>query len=934
MILSGGTGPDGRPIPALSFEDFLSGLASLRQNLHMSSVKRFRKGLLSHEGPGGAADRMLADYIELKSADSQLAGANQDAQSFLLLRTAFNACDVADGDGDGMVSGIVAALMLHCLVHAIPVADLLQCFDDLLGDSSSKLKIDVPTARTYLKRAGSGVSVQDPYSDDEETADSISDSEHLLDPYAGQYRVGVGGAHVRATAQLSSQKTGELPPNALIEVVEGSLLDGIVRLRYEGGLQDPNGSRAAKKRPQSGWISLMASHDAVETNNENMSEPIVVRTDGKDVGANATINGDSSEVPLPGLPKWSTAIDALQVSFEQFGLLFEACMAHPAYTQANMVRGVHECISAANLYRSLDRQLAGFAVLADVGRICMQFKLKLTVLDMMEIWRQLSPRGDVQLEWPNFLEGVMCLRSAARTSVACRRFRQCLLQHRGLGRQADLEIASIVKMSPDKQVEAAAAAQRTVEVPEEERKSLTTSKKDAKRATSKSTVTASGKNEKETKKKSKSKLGVKSRWQKVKANTKNIGIDDTGVDSGIAMALLSANVATGDDDDSSDGLAVGASLLFAAAAAGNVDGIRRALRGVQAVGGLHPVSAVPPVDPNHRDRATGRTALIISTIHGRLAAVAEVASLPSCALDLVDDHRNWSALHYAARWGLTDITTLLLDFGADPIVETPSGLTARALAVHYGHLSAINAIDEHEDPTAAISKTSSDDKSDLSDNSKGWGRAGAGQAETRNRREQNTQKLFAAASTGDTLTVWNRLQGGLSPDVRLDDERDWSALHIAANAGHAGVVALLLEFGASSNVSDKHGWSALMLAVRWGHLGIASMILNTAKDQWRGGLHPAKKMLTATTVERDTLDAIAEEHNHGEGWHGLVAQLELKELIDVPSPSETTMLPGADTAGSFEVEMSTVPTRAGLAAVDDDDLDDLMGLTIGVENHG
>ena len=50
-----------------------------------------------------------------------------------------------------------------------------------------------------------------------------------------------------------------------------------------------------------------------------------------------------------------------------------------------------------------------------------------------------------------------------------------------------------------------------------------------------------------------------------------------------------------------------------------------------------------------RGRTDGRTPLIVAAMHGRLEAVAELACLPSAQLDLVDDVKNWTALHYAAR---------------------------------------------------------------------------------------------------------------------------------------------------------------------------------------------------------------------------------------------------------------------------------------------
>ena len=84
-------------------------MALLRQNTQLDSIRRFRKGLLSPAGPGGDADRMLALFMQHKTpgggggggrspqrvaaggVDKVALVAGRDAQSFLLLRTAFNA---------------------------------------------------------------------------------------------------------------------------------------------------------------------------------------------------------------------------------------------------------------------------------------------------------------------------------------------------------------------------------------------------------------------------------------------------------------------------------------------------------------------------------------------------------------------------------------------------------------------------------------------------------------------------------------------------------------------------------------------------------------------------------------------------------------------------------------------------------------------------
>jgi hypothetical protein len=97
------------------------------------------------------------------------------------------------------------------------------------------------------------------------------------------------------------------------------------------------------------------------------------------------------------------------------------------------------------------------------------------------------------------------------------------------------------------------------------------------------------------------------------------------------MALLQGGTAGGKAGGGGDilmaELRLGPNMLLEAARAGNLDGVRHALRG----------GHWQTFDPNTRDREHGRTPLIAAVVHGHAAAVAELSCQAVVQLDLVDD---------------------------------------------------------------------------------------------------------------------------------------------------------------------------------------------------------------------------------------------------------------------------------------------------------
>uniref|UniRef100_A0A8D2CRN2 asparaginase n=1 Tax=Sciurus vulgaris TaxID=55149 RepID=A0A8D2CRN2_SCIVU len=81
---------------------------------------------------------------------------------------------------------------------------------------------------------------------------------------------------------------------------------------------------------------------------------------------------------------------------------------------------------------------------------------------------------------------------------------------------------------------------------------------------------------------------------------------------------------------------------------------------------------------------------------------------------------------------------------------------------------------------------------------------------------------LAAAHSGDleALHALERLGSGLS----LEGPVGQTLLHMAAQRGHAGVVALLLQRGVDVNARDEDGLSPLLLAVKGRHRGVIGLL--------------------------------------------------------------------------------------------------------------
>ncbi|EXF84320.1 hypothetical protein CFIO01_08351 [Colletotrichum fioriniae PJ7] len=206
------------------------------------------------------------------------------------------------------------------------------------------------------------------------------------------------------------------------------------------------------------------------------------------------------------------------------------------------------------------------------------------------------------------------------------------------------------------------------------------------------------------------------------------------------------------------------------------------------------------IDVNVKDRE-GRTALSLCAGRG-LTEIAQLLVNKGADLDSKDEDDR-PPISYAARWGYTEVVCMLIDEGADPnLVEELQWEEFQApicWAVEYGQEAVLrtflaktnalqaceNTCSEHRKPlmlafgsqSEAMVKLLLDHDADL------WGYC------------SNDGPLAWAAELGR----YNMVQIFLQHETQAYEDRQshmFSALMLAAESGHGGIVELLLEDGA------------------------------------------------------------------------------------------------------------------------------------------
>jgi predicted Ser/Thr protein kinase len=189
---------------------------------------------------------------------------------------------------------------------------------------------------------------------------------------------------------------------------------------------------------------------------------------------------------------------------------------------------------------------------------------------------------------------------------------------------------------------------------------------------------------------------------------------------------------------------------------------------------------------------SGSSAVTVSGVAAGAPAHVAVAG-ESAATAASPERQATPALIIAAARGDLQITTSLLDRGADVNARDGQGWTALLGAVDRGSAEIARLLlDRGADVNAA--------------------------------RETGVTPLLIAASRGDQTIVEMLLDRGA--DVNAQDDQGWTALSGAADRGHHEIARLLLERGADVNAARESGVTSLMIAASRGDHELVQMLLD------------------------------------------------------------------------------------------------------------
>ena len=220
----------------------------------------------------------------------------------------------------------------------------------------------------------------------------------------------------------------------------------------------------------------------------------------------------------------------------------------------------------------------------------------------------------------------------------------------------------------------------------------------------------------------------------------------------------------------------------------------------------------------------GSTALYLAACFGHIE-VMKVLLDRGASIDNATTQGGSTALQEAARSGYIEVVKVLLDRGASTDdATTHGGSAALPLAAYFGHVEIVKVL---LDRGANIDARTPSGWAVLDELEEGWTvRIGPVEVKTRRRTSDNMYAsqwtaLHLAVAKGHTRIIRMLLDRGASIDATTDDGHGSTALHLAvlprvARYGRAGVVGLLLENGAKTDLRNGDGETALDIACRLG----------------------------------------------------------------------------------------------------------------------
>lgn len=230
-------------------------------------------------------------------------------------------------------------------------------------------------------------------------------------------------------------------------------------------------------------------------------------------------------------------------------------------------------------------------------------------------------------------------------------------------------------------------------------------------------------------------------------------------------------------------------------------------------------------------------ALLAAAVLGAVLASPQVDAtcLAQRALHLGDaEYRRWSCLHFAAARGDTRAIERLLDEGADVDGRNAAGRTPLAEAAKRGRLAAVRTLLAHGAEVDVYDTQSGFTPLHLAaegNHAAVVRRLLAAGARVDARNQWNQTPLWQAAWQdwhGNTEVAHTLIANGASVD--LADDKGHTPLHMAARAGHAPMVAYLLDAGADIDHRSDKGLTPLYQAVTGGHPDTVRVLLERGAD--------------------------------------------------------------------------------------------------------
>jgi len=215
----------------------------------------------------------------------------------------------------------------------------------------------------------------------------------------------------------------------------------------------------------------------------------------------------------------------------------------------------------------------------------------------------------------------------------------------------------------------------------------------------------------------------------------------------------------------------------------------------------------------------------------------------------------WTALHFAADGGFTEIVRLLLHRGADPNVQDSTGLMPLHCAAQKGHGEVLKILLEHG--VLAVAD------------------------------ERGTQ-----ATPVSPPTLEREEESDNMHRVKKDVGNNYgqTALHLAAEGGHESAVDTLLNYGAKVSIADNHHQTALLLAARNGFARIVQELLRFGQSFDKQECNKTLLMAAEGTYHKEVITALIEKGLAVSGMQDSVGMTALHYAIQARDEKNALLL--------------------------------------------